>query len=135
MDRPGLHPAYFEVRFRGAPPPGGWPPAFVIVTAYATTGEVWTDEANEAADAALCGAIEARGLTPTRLTGFDPVTGHAEPGWAVALPPEAARALGAAFRQDAIYAVEGDALRVARCFGDPVWVEVGAFRERWVGGG
>jgi hypothetical protein len=121
------------VRFRGAAPDDGWPRAFAIVTAYATTGEVWTDAENRAADAALEAALRAEGLCPTRLTGYHPVTGHAEPGWAWTASREAARAWGAAFRQDAVYVVEGDALFLARCAEPEVWVEVGSFRARWDG--
>jgi len=43
-----------------------------------------------------------------RITGFSPSTGHAEPGWAVALPLVECRAIGNRYYQDAIYSVEGD---------------------------
>lgn len=125
-----LHPAYFETRFRcpGAPP--AWPARFAIISACATTGERWEAAREAAADEALHVALMARGAWVARVTGYSPQTGHAEPSWAAAIPFDAACTLGAAFAQDAIYWVEGDALGVSRCVGDRTLVPVGGFRER-----
>jgi hypothetical protein len=38
-----LHPAYFKVRFRGPWPDLSHPEEFAIITAYATTGETWSE--------------------------------------------------------------------------------------------
>ena len=126
--QPPFPPAYFEVRFR-ATGPAAWPARFVIVTAWATTGERWTDAENHRADAALLGQILELGATPIRVTGYGPATGHAEPGWAIDLDPDAALRLGREFRQHAIYAVDDDVLRVLRC-ADARAATVGHFRER-----
>ena len=126
--QPPFPPAYFEVRFR-ATGPAAWPARFVIVTAWATTGERWTDAENHRADAALLGQILELGATPIRVTGYTPATGHAEPGWAIDLDPDAALRLGREFRQHAIYAVDDDVLRVLRC-ADARAATVGHFRER-----
>ena len=125
-----VHPVYFETRFRCEAPPSAWPAHFAIVSAYATTGERW-DAAREAtADAALHAALLTRGAWVSRVTGYSPTTGHAEPSWAAAIPFDAACDLGATFHQDAIYWVDGDALGVSRCTGDRTVVPVGAFRAR-----
>ncbi|MFN6115842.1 MAG: DUF3293 domain-containing protein, partial [Flavobacteriales bacterium] len=105
-----LHPAYFTIAFRTEAPQEHWPDQFVIITAYATTGETWSDERNTEADQRLHAELLLRGCTPLRITGYDPATGHAEPGWAVELPLDDALVVGRAYLQDAIFAVRGDAL-------------------------
>ena len=126
--QPPFPPAYFEVRFR-ATGPAAWPARFVIVTAWATTGERWTDAENRAADASLLARLRELGIVPVRVTGYAAATGHTEPGWAIDLDVAAALRLGCEFRQHAIYAVDGDALRVLRC-ADAREATVGSFRER-----
>lgn len=128
-----MHPGYFDLLFRTEEPIHDWPAAFAILTGYATTGEVWPEERNTAADQALRDELATTRSWYRRVTGFSPVTGHAEPGWAVALPWETACDLGAKYLQDAIFYVEGDALTVSHC--DPVRrrrIPVGPFRERIV---
>lgn len=124
-----FHPAYFTTRFRVEPLPPTWPASFVIVTAYATTGEQWSDKENERADAALRRRLGELGVWIAPITGFDPATGHAEPGWAVAVDLEIGRSLGREFRQNAIFHVDGDRLAVVSCAEQDV-AAVGAFRER-----
>lgn len=121
-------PVYFDVRFR-VDESVTWPARFVIVTAWATTGERWSDARNHAADARLLARLRQLGADPVRVTGYAPATGHAEPGWAVALDPVVALRLGRTFRQHAIYAVDGDALEVLRC-ADARRAAVGRFRDR-----
>jgi hypothetical protein len=128
---PPFPPFYFDVRFR-ASDPVTWPLRFVIVTAWATTGERWTDAENSGADDRLLARARELGATPIRVTGYAPATGHAEPGWAIDLAPAAGLRLGREFRQHAIYAVDGDGLRVLRC-ADALEAAVGSFRERLAG--
>ena len=125
-----MPPPYFTVRFRTEAAAIDWPAQFVIITAYATTGERWDAAREVAADAALAETLEALGVWYTRITGYTPETGHAEPGWAAALSLEAGCELGLRFAQDAIYVVEGDALGVTFCDARRGVVPVGAFRER-----
>ncbi len=126
---PALPDEYFETRFRTPVAPPGWPARFAILTAWATTGEQWSPAQNQQADARLAAHLAERGLWHHRLTGYSPRTGHAEAGWAVELAPDAARAVGVAFRQDALYTVEDDALWVLRCE-DGRAESVGRFSER-----
>ena len=107
-----------------------WPPCFAIITACATTGEFWSEDENRTADVRLTQQLRASGVWMTRLTGYSPQTGHAEPGWAVALSFEAACDLGQQFRQDAIYFVEGDMLFVSYCDARRARVPVGTFCAR-----
>lgn len=127
-----VHPAYFETRFRTPASITSWPDEFVIVTAYATTGEAWPAEENERAGRCLDQELrgELRVAWCQRITGYSPTSGHAEPGWAVELPFDDACELGTDFLQDAIYWVRGDELSVSYCDHRRGLVRVGSFRER-----
>ena len=124
-----LHPAYFATRFRVSAPVPVWPARFVIVTAYATTGEQWTAERNAEANASLAERIGELGVWSCPITGYDPATGHAEPGWAIAGPPSLGVQLGRAFQQNAIFAVEAGWLSVHAC-ANAAHADVGPFLER-----
>jgi hypothetical protein len=124
-----LHPAYFNTRFRVADPTPVWPDSFVIITAYATTGEQWSDEENARADKALRRRLVELAGWVARVTGYDPATGHSEQGWAVEIDAATGVSLGQEFRQDAIYRVESDQLTVVSCTGKGV-AGVGGFWER-----
>jgi len=123
---------YFDVRFRAEGPVAQWPAEFVIVTGYATTGEVWPEERNAAADVRLREELVGMGRWHVRLTGYAPGTGHAEPGWAVMLSAAEGEALGRRYAQDAIYVVRGDELSVRYCE-DGREERVGSWRGR-IGG-
>ena len=106
---------YFETHFRCDDPAGDWPAEFVIITAYATTGEDWPEEKNREADKRLEADLRRQGLWVRRVTGYSPATGHAEPGWATNLPLAEACDVGRDYLQDAIYHITGDVLSVTRC--------------------
>lgn len=129
-NRSGMHPAYFETHFQQVEAATDWPCEFAIITAFATTGACWSEEENAQADRALETELRAAYPWVRRLTGFSPSTGHAEPGWAVAIELPAARQLGARYLQDAIYFVSKDTLVVASCKTQAAPVAVGAFRCR-----
>lgn len=48
-----MTPIYFDTRFKLGLPLTELPDSFAIITAHATTGEVWTAEDNNAANEAL----------------------------------------------------------------------------------
>lgn len=125
-----LHPAYFETRFQVQRVPERWPDPLVILSAYATTGQVWTPAQNDAADHRLAQWLRQHGLWHHRITGYSPSTGHAEPSWAFSLPLPDACQLGQRFQQDAMYYVEGDQLWVTHCDDRRALVPVGRFRQR-----
>jgi Protein of unknown function (DUF3293) len=125
-----IAPAYLETHFRQERSLVDWPEQFAIITAYATTGEVWTAEGNESADRALAGGLRASGRWHERITGYSPSTGHAEPGWAVEMDLQEACDLGLRYLQDAIYFVSGDELWVSLCAEPRERVLVGGFRQR-----
>lgn len=125
-----MKPEYFETHFRVGDRNAEWPREFVIVSAYATTGEQWTQEENETADRRLESSLRSRGCWLRRITGYSPRTGHAEPSWASVMSFNAACDLGSEFRQDAIYHVCDDLLSVSFCDERRQLVEVGRFRER-----
>ncbi len=123
-------PAYFETNFRMEAPIDSWPDQFAIITGFATTGESWTDDRNDAADQRLLAQLTAAGHHPIRLAGFSPVTGHAEPSWAVPMDWPAACDLGLEFLQDAVYWVDQDSLFITYCDDRRALVRVGSFRDR-----
>lgn len=123
-----MHSEYFQTRFR-LEAAVDYPAAFVIITAYATTGETWSPEENEAADGRLKARLEALHGPVHRIIGYSPTTLHAEPGWIVEMSVSEACRLGEAFLQDAIYVVEHDTLWVTECRSGET-AEVGSFRSR-----
>ena len=126
----GMHPAYFTTRFRIRDPIEDWPQEFVIISAYATTGETWTDEENERADQELEAALTKLGVWTHPVLGFSTESDHAEPSRAARLSIDEARELGRRFRQLAIFHVRGDQLSVTGCEEGAALVRVGRFRER-----
>lgn len=125
-----MHPAYFETRFRVDVMPVAWPAQFVILSAWATTGQSWTRERNEIADQQLANALAARGLWHHRIAGYSPITHHTEPSWAFPMPWDQACDLGQSFLQDALYYVEADQLSVTHCDHRHDLVPIGSFRDR-----
>src|SRR5687767_9253903 len=105
-----MEPAYFEARFLIEAPVDRWPDEFVILNAYATTGETWSREENDTADRRLHDQLAGRSRLLVRITGYSPTTGHGAPGWAAVLPFDEACDLGLHFKHDAIYYIEGDHL-------------------------
>lgn len=120
-----MRPEYFHTRFRTEITFDGWPERFAIITAYATTGKVWTDEENQNADERLREVLIAIDLDARRITGYSPTTGHAEPGWAVSMELDAAKQIGQKFHQDAVYFIENGQLQVVNCAGtnEPLFVD------------
>lgn len=122
---------YFETQFQLAAPVTDWPAEFVILSAYTTTGEQWSDEVILEADQRLEQELKQRGGWFVRITGYSPHDGHAEPGWALVMPFDEACDLGLRYKQDAIYCVKGDALSVTYCDARRALVPVGEFRSRF----
>jgi len=108
---------YAATVFTHAPWPAQWPERFWIITAYPPTGESKPEEATFARlDAELVAALRAEGATALhRVTGGSADGTHQEPGWAVALPQEAALRVGRQFRQIAVFLVEPRGLTVVDC--------------------
>ena len=125
-----MHPAYFDTRFRCELPPEGWPDSYVILSAYATTGLIWSSERNIAADEALEQVLLQRELWLWRVVGYSPHTQHSEPSWATILTLSDACELGKRFLQDAIYQVERDRLFVLQCDAPERIVFVDLFSRR-----
>ena len=134
-DRNAINQRYFETHFRVDGPQTLWPEKFVIISACATTGESWTEQETAVANRNLANVLHARSAWLTRILGFSPTTGHAEPSWAVDLPVDEACDIGLRFRQDAIYRVEHDDLFVLLCRAPSVRGRVGSFRQRIETGG
>jgi hypothetical protein len=112
-----MHDVYLKTHFKTQPGDDwtGRPNVFAIITAWPTTGETWPQERIDAADKDLEMELRAQSAWVRRLTGYDPDSNHAEPGWAAAIDFDTACDVGARFEQVAIYFVEDDTLYVAEC--------------------
>jgi len=110
-----MTPAYFDTRFKLDLPFTQLPESFAIITAHATTGEVWTTEDNHAANESLRDELERGEKLLGTITGYSPITQHAEPGYAAVLEFEEACNIGVRFKQDAIYYVSSGTLFVSYC--------------------
>ena len=115
-----MHPAYFETRFYAPLPEEPWPSCAVILSAYSTTGQVWSRERNRNADAELSKVLQS---IPSqflkRLIGYSPTTNHSEPSWLVDIDFQRGLEIGRRFYQDAIYGVRDGDLFVLRCHRSP----------------
>ena len=94
-----------------------------ILSAYATTGQQWTDAENTAADHALQQDL----ASPIRITGYDPTGDHQEPSWALALPLDQALQLGTTYKQLAIFTITAGTLTIHSCCSQDPPYEVGNF--------
>jgi hypothetical protein len=126
-----MNPVYFGTRFRTDQSVIDWPSEFVILSAFATTGQAWTPDQNEAADRRLESELRTRGGWLVGIFGYSPTSGHTEPSWAIDLPLQEGCSIGRRFLQDAIYHVKNDELSVARCGEQRALVHVGSFRHRF----
>jgi len=110
-----MSPDYFDTRFKFDLPHSELPDSFAIITACATTGEAWTAEENQAASETLRSELAGGGHLIGTITGYSPVTNHAEPGFVAAIPFEEACKIGLRFKQDAIYFISSGTLFVSHC--------------------
>ena len=127
-----MNPAYSETRFITPAAIQQWPNEFAILSAYSTTGEVWSADQNEKADQKLQAELGLTNVWLRRIIGHSPTTSHREPSWAVEISFDAACDYGLRFKQDAIYYVTVDALWVSHCDHRRQMIRVGNFRERLV---
>ena len=121
---------YFQTRFRSSAPVLQWPKAFAIITAWPTTGEIWSEKETQIQTKCLEEVLEQREAWRVELTGYSPEDGHAEPGWAVELNFDEACTLGLCFRQHALYWVVEDQLFVSLCDSERQPVLAGSFRDK-----
>lgn len=125
-----MNPIYLDTYFSCQENIDNWPLEFAVITAYATTGESWTDFQNNQADTELESYLETSSTWLKRLTGYSPDTGHTEPGWAADISWEQACDIGLKFKQDAIYFVSSNTLTVSYCDTRRNPVYVGEYLKR-----
>jgi hypothetical protein len=125
----GVPPDYFDTCFELEGEIDALPSSYTVITAYATTGESWTDKKNAAADKRLQAELSTLGVLTWRMTGYSPVTCHAELGWATTLSLDEAIEIGKRYLQHAIYEVDKGTLFVVLCE-DKRKVQIGEMSER-----
>ena len=104
------------------------PDSFAIISAFATAGEWWTDEENEAADKNLFDSLSLMGH-PLRVFAYSTDTGHREPSWCIELSWNSACDIGLRFKQNAIYYVRDTRLFLSFCDDKRILIDVGSFRD------
>jgi len=124
-----MNPLYATALFQAAPPHGGWPTTFAIITACDPRGQPTDDQLNIGLDAELEGRLQTLECWHWRVTGGSPDFSHAEPGFAIELPLIDAVELGRNFDQIAVFWIEGDELSVIYC-DDGARQKIGSWRER-----
>ena len=125
-----LPDVYFHTRFRSSAPVLQWPTDFAIITAWPTTGEVWSEKETQIQAKLLQEVLEQREAWRVELTGYSSKDGHAEPRWAVELNFDEACTLGLCFHQHALYWVVEDQLSVSLCDSERQPFLVGSFRDK-----
>lgn len=110
-----MNSIYYKTHFRTNLSKTDFPESFAIITAYATTGELWTDEQNKIANSLLQTQLTDQGALIEEIDGYDPETGHCESCFIAAVNWKEACDIGLKFKQDAIYFVESNELFVTYC--------------------
>jgi len=90
--------------------PADWPKSFAILTAYATTGETWTDEQNKDADQKLEAELRKAGHRLHRISGYSSDLKTYEEGWAVVMDLKTAWDLAVKYKQVALFYYQNDEL-------------------------
>lgn len=124
-----MNPRYFETVFLVVGDEE-WPDAFAIITAYPPGDAKWPPERIAAADETLASELGTRCSWVQPLVGCSPDERHCEPSYAVTMPFADACAVGARFKQDAIFYVENGDLYISHCSGDRKKHFVSRFAER-----
>ncbi|QKI88958.1 DUF3293 domain-containing protein [Thiomicrorhabdus xiamenensis] len=125
-----MNKIYLKTHFRSELKKSDFPESFSIITAYATTGETWTEQENINANAKLKTELTDLGVLVGAIDGFDPDTGHSEAGFVAKLDWQRACDIGLEFKQDAIYFVSGEDLFVTYCDEHQELVYVSNFFDR-----
>lgn len=90
-----------------------------VITAWNPGDERPAREVNDRANEALRADLAQRGLASMRALGKDPNSDHAEESWAVAgFNDRDARALGAKYRQVAVFRITAARQSVLGCFAE-----------------
>jgi hypothetical protein len=97
--------------------PADWPSSFAILTAYATTGETWTDAQNKEADQKLEAELRQGGHRIHRISGYSKDLKTHEEGWAVVMDLKTAWNLAVKYKQVALFYYQNDDLLLVYALG------------------
>ena len=97
--------------------PADWPKCFAILTAYATTGETWTDAQNKDADQKLEAELRKAGYRLHRISGYSKDLKTHEEGWAVVMDLKPAWELAVKYKQVALFYYQNDELLLVYALG------------------
>jgi len=109
--------AYKSTVFQYQDFPADWPKSFAILTAYATTGETWTDEQNKDADQKLEAELRKGDYRIHRISGYSKDLKTHEEGWAVVMDLKTAWNLAVKYKQVALFYYQNDDLLLVYALG------------------
>jgi Protein of unknown function (DUF3293) len=97
--------------------PADWPKRFAILTAYATTGETWTDAQNKEADQKLEAELRKAGHRLHRILGYSSDLKTYEEGWSAVMDLKPAWDLAVKYKQVALFYYQNDELLLVYALG------------------
>lgn len=123
-----LKAPYFKTWFRSEHK-GRLPARFAVVTACDPRGRKASPAVNRAADRRLAAELDALKIKRFRVTGGSESGAHREPGWAILVSAQTARALAAKYEQNAFFWVSGGGIYLGASSGGRL-VRAGTWSER-----
>lgn len=110
-----MNPAYCHARFRAELPHGGLPESFAVITACNPEGKTISDEANAERIRQFETQLCKLGLIHFPVTGYDPQSDHAEPGFGVLCDEATAHGIGNGYLQEAVFQVRRNQVTLISC--------------------
>ena len=120
-----MNPNYFKAKFNIPDySTTSWVMNFFVITAFNPVFEDSYSKDNGERDLRLKEMIEKFGVMPKRVIGFDPESGHSEPGWSIPIKTEEsdkgidfelACDTGLQFGQEAIFIVKDQKVFISYC--------------------
>lgn len=124
-----MNPAYRHARFRAGLPYGGLPESFAVITACNPNGETISDEANAERTRQFETQLCKLGLIHFPVTGYDPQSDHAEPGFGVLCDEATAYGIGNGYLQEAVFQVRRNQVTLISCDQERGQVPLGKWTE------
>lgn len=115
MDHSELREAFMKARFRGEEPEGGWPKQFGVVTACNPDGVTIPETSNAELTRRFEESLLGEGMVIFPMTGYDPDSDHAEPGYGVVCGKDEMLRLGREREQVAVFRVKDGQVWLLSC--------------------
>ena len=110
-----MNPEYQKCRLRTPLAPADLPESFAVVTAHNPSGKELTAGENSSRNEQLQQQIFEKNFSFFPVTGFDPGSDYAEPGYGINCTEDEAIALAKSWDQEAIFYVEDWTIYLTAC--------------------